>query len=184
MSDLPSQIIRLADLPSRKRTQFKIEPDADARKAIAQAIDVLAIRKLRFEGALIPTSKHDWRIEATLGATVQQACVITLEPVTTRIDEDVTRTYAADEDIPSGEEYELTEDNDADPLPETLDLVSVMAEALLLALPPYPRKDGAEPGAVAFTEPGKAPMTDEDARPFAGLAALRAGLENKDDDDA
>lgn len=183
MTDLPSHIVRFAELPTRKRSHFTIEPDAAARAALAQTLGILTLRKIRFEGEMIPLGKHDWRIDAHLGATVQQACVVTLEPVTTRIEEDVRRTYTAQFDIPEAAEIEIPEDDTTDPLPETLDLIEVMLEALALALPPYPRKNGAEVGASVFTEPGKAAMTDEDARPFAGLAALRDSLENKGDDD-
>ena len=181
MSNQPTHPIRFADLPARKRSHFKIEPDAAERKALADSIDVLKISKLRFEGSLIPTGKRDWRIEATLGATVSQACVVTLEPVNTRIDEDITRVYTVELDIPDEDEIEIGEDDSADPLPETLDLIDVLTEALMLAIPAYPRKDGAEAKTTGVTEPGKAVMTDEDARPFAGLAALRADLENKED---
>jgi uncharacterized metal-binding protein YceD (DUF177 family) len=48
----------------------------------------------------------------------------------------------------------------------------VLTEALALALPLYPRADGAEDGSLAVTEPGKAAMTDDEARPFANLAEL------------
>ena len=180
MTNLPRHQLRLADLPTRKRSAFLIEPDAAGRAALAEALDVLVLRKLRFEGALIPIGREDWRLEAHLGATVQQACVVTLEPVTTRIEEDVSRSYVARFDIPEAAEIEMPEDDTTDPLPEEIDLVEVMTEALALALPAYPRADGAETGQAVFTEPGKAPMTDEDARPFAGLAALRESLENKD----
>lgn len=182
MTDLPSHIVRLAELPSRKSSHFVIEPDAAGRAALAAALDVLVVRKLRFEGTLDPMGKQDWRLRGTLGATVQQACVVTLEPVTTRIDETIERTYAANFDVPDASEIEMPEDDTTDPLPDSLDLVAVMTEALALALPAYPRKDGAETGTAVFTEPGKAAMTDEDARPFAGLAALRDSLENKGDD--
>ncbi|MCX8227096.1 MAG: DUF177 domain-containing protein, partial [Sulfitobacter sp.] len=37
---------------------------------------------------------------------------------------------------------------------------------------------GAELGQAVYAEPGVAPMTDEDARPFAGLAQLREKLED------
>lgn len=182
MSDRPRHIVRLSDLPSRKRTHIQIEPDAAARADLAQALDVLTIRKLRLDGDLIPMGKTDWRLEGTLGATVQQACVVTLEPVTTRIDENILRTYSAHYEDPDGAEVEMPEDDTTEPLPETLNLIEVMAEALALSLPPFPRKDGAEVGVVNYTEPGKAAMTDEDARPFAGLAALRDSLETKDED--
>ena len=42
--------------------------------------------------------------------------------------------------------------------------------------PDYPRKDAVELGQMIYTKPGDAPMTDEDARPFAGLADLQAKL--------
>lgn len=186
MSDLPRHPIRFADLPNRKRTQFSLVPDASERKAIAKALDLLELRKLRFDGALVPMSKRDWRIEATLGATAHQACVVTLDPVSTRIDEDVIRTYVAEFDVPDAEEFEITEDDASDPLPDTLDLYDIALEALALSLPAYPRTDGAETGSdgrAMFTEPGKEAMTDEQARPFAGLGALRDALANKGETD-
>lgn len=181
MSDLPHQIIRLADLPNRKRSAFTVEPDAPARAAIAQALGIEGLRKLRLSGALLPVGKHDWHLEAALGATAQQACVVTLDPMITRIDETITRDYVADYVAPDTPEAEMPDDDTTDPLPASLDLVAVMMEALALALPAYPRKDGAQTGTAVFTEPGKAPLRDEDTRPFAGLADLRNAIAKKDD---
>jgi len=183
MSDRPNHIVRLSDLPNRKRTHIKIEPDATGCAVLADRLEVPSIRKLRFEVDLIPTGKSDWRLEARLGATVQQDCVITLDPVVTRIEEEITRTYSERFEFPDAAEIEMPEDDTSEPLPETLDLMDVITEALALSVPAFPRKDGAEIGDAQFTEPGKVAMTDEDARPFAGLAALRDSLENKDDGD-
>lgn len=180
MTDALGHVLRLADLPSRKRTRFTLTPDAAGRAELAGELGILLIRKLSFSGDMIPVGRKDWRLEAKLGATVQQACVVTLEPVTTRLDETITRSYTAEFDVPGGSEVEMPEDETTDPLPETLDLAEVMAEALALALPAYPRAAGAETGTAVFTEPGKAAMTDEDARPFAGLADLRDSLIKKD----
>jgi uncharacterized metal-binding protein YceD (DUF177 family) len=52
----------------------------------------------------------------------------------------------------------------------------VLTEALSLALPDFPRADGAELGSQVYAADGVAPMTDEDAKPFAGLASLKAKL--------
>lgn len=182
MTDRPSHMIRFADLPTRKRTPFKLAPDAAGRAALAQDLDVLEVRKLLVEGALVASGRHDWQIEAKIGATVAQACVVTLDPVTTRIDDDFVRHYTSQTEEPDDLEVEVPVDETPDPLPESIDLYDVVIEALILALPAYPRKDGVDSGTVSFTEPGKTPMTDADARPFAGLAALRDSLENKDDD--
>ena len=47
-----------------------------------------------------------------------------------------------------------------------------MVEALALALPTWPRTEGVEPVTLSVTEPGKTPMSDEDAKPFAALKSL------------
>ena len=67
-----------------------------------------------------------------LGATVTQACVVTLAPVITRIEETVTRRYLADMPEPEGEEVEMPEDDSAEPLPVIIDPGAVMIEALAL----------------------------------------------------
>lgn len=181
MTFLPQQILRLDELPNRKPTPFTLTPDAAARSAIAEELGLGGIKKLRFDGALSPVGKHDWRLDGTLGATVVQTCVVTLDPVTTRIDEDVTRTYLADMPEVTTGEIEMPEDDTQEALPEALDLAAVMIEALALALPPYPRSAGAELGEAVFTETGVQPLTDDDTKPFAGLAGLRETLEKKDE---
>jgi len=175
----PDRPVRLADLGHRG-IEFEIVPGPEILDDLARRLDLLALRKLRLAGHLRPDGPRDWRLEAQLGATVVQPCRVTLEPVTTRIDEPVVRRYLARWDTPSETEAEMPEDDTAEPLPETVDLSAVAAEALALALPAFPRADGADLDVQAFTEPGKAPLTDDDVKPFAGLAGLRDRL-RKDD---
>ena len=68
----------------------------------------------------------------------------------------------------------------AEPLENTINLADVFGEALSLALPPYPRAEGANLSEAVFTEDGKTPLTDQDTKPFAGLAALKARLQDKE----
>ncbi|MCR9151701.1 MAG: DUF177 domain-containing protein [Rhodobacteraceae bacterium] len=171
--------LRPADLPARKPTRFDLAPGPDDLAALADELGLIALRKLRFRGELRPDGRRDWRLEATLGATVVQPCVVTLEPVTTRIDEAVTRRYLAGMEMPVGEETEMPEDDSAEPLPEVVDIGAVMAEALALALPLYPRAAAAE-APMRAAPPGAAPLTDEALRPFAGLDRL---LDRARDDD-
>jgi uncharacterized metal-binding protein YceD (DUF177 family) len=173
----PSETVRFAALPAGAPHPFDLAPAAEARAALARDLDLLGLRKLRFSGTLRPEGAGDWVLDGRLGATVVQPCRVTLEPVTTRLDEPVFRRYLAEMPAPPpGGETEMPEDESAEPLPATLDLAAVMAEALALALPAFPRAPGAEPGDTAVTEPGKAPLTDAELRPFAALAALRDKL--------
>jgi uncharacterized metal-binding protein YceD (DUF177 family) len=172
--------IALSDLANRPAA-FDLVPGRDALDRLQDRLDLIGLRKVRFAGRLVPEGRRDWRLEAELGATVVQPCRVTLAPVTTRIDEPVVRRYLARWHEPEATEVEMPEDDTAEPLPETLDLFEVMAEALALALPAFPRADDAEGAPQAFTEPGKTPMTDEETRPFAGLADLRDRLKKGDD---
>ena len=58
-----------------------------------------------------------------------------------------------------------------------------MEEALVLALPDWPRAEGVEPVDLTVTEPGVTPMTDDDAKPFAGLKSLRDRMAGEDGDE-
>lgn len=168
--------LRVADLPQNTATSFELRPEKDELENIKQDLGLLGLRKLSFAGQVRADGKRDWVLTGTLGATVIQPCVVTLEPVTTRIDMPVSRLYVADWSDPDEPEYEIPEGDETEPLGAEIDPEIVMIEALSLALPQYPRKDGAELGQADYTEPGKQAMTDEDAKPFAGLAELRDAL--------
>ncbi|MBK5932802.1 DUF177 domain-containing protein [Rhodovulum imhoffii] len=151
-------------------------PDAQTRDALAARLGLSALKKLRFRGRLHPESRRDWRLDAHLGATVTQPCAVTLAPVITRIEEDIARIYRCGLTIPEGEEAEMPDDRE-EPLPAELDLFAVMEEALALAVPLYPRAEGAELGVAVFARPGIEPLRDADLKPFAGLAGLKRRLE-------
>lgn len=179
--DMPQQVLkpgefRVSDLSSRRETPFDLQPDAEVRAKIAAQLNVLGVKKLRFTGEISPSGARGWALTGQLGATVVQPCVVTLDPVTTRIDEPVERRYLPAEyfdDVEPGSESEMPEDTSAEPLGTIISAQDVMVESLLLALPLYPRSENAELGEAVFTEDGVAPLKDEDTKPFAGLAALR-----------
>ncbi|WP_136635481.1 YceD family protein [Pseudooceanicola onchidii] len=187
MAESPQQqtVFRLADLNDREGRTFDLRPE-DLAGLIAR-LELLDLRKVRLDGALKPEGRRGWRLEARLGATVVQPCVVTLAPVTTRVEEDVVRRYTPDYDKISatdaekdGEGVPMPEDDTLEPLPAAVDLMEVLEEALALSLPMYPRADGADLGEAQFTEKGVAPLKDEDLKPFAGLAALRDKMGAKD----
>lgn len=175
--------LRVAELPQNATLPFTITLDADQRAALAEELGILELRKLGFQGSLAPLGSRDWQLNAELGATVVQACIITLEPVTSRIDQPVRRRFLSTmprfEDLaPTPEDgVEMPEDDSEEPLGEVIDLAAILAEALALALPDYPRKDMAEPLITTATPPDAEPLTDSDLKPFAGLAALKSRLQ-------
>lgn len=174
--------LRVADLPQRTKTRFDLRLDAAEIETLRAALDLLDLRKAVFSGTVSPLGKRDWQLVAHLGATVVQPCVATLEPVTTRVETDVTRQFLDGLDQPNEPEAEMPDDDTSEALGTHIDLWQVLSEALSLALPLYPRAASAsEPVEIRVTTPGAQAMTDEQAKPFAGLAVLKDQLKGSDD---
>lgn len=184
MSEFPAHIIKLAKLTTRKPTSFRLEPNEAERAVLAEDLGVLGLRKVVFEGTISANAGADWYLEGQMGATVQQSCVVTLEPVKTRIEERVERRYLADLEEPNGTEIEIPEDDTVEPLPDVVDLYQVLREALSLALPTFPKAPDAELEESVFAEDGVSPLTDDEAKPFAGLASLKDKLQKKGSDES
>lgn len=176
--------LRVAGLSTRAATSFDLRPGPQLQRDIAVELGLRGLRKARLTGDVRPEGRG-WRLQAHLGATVVQDCVVTLGPVTTRIDEPVLRRYLPDVGQPaadSGEEVEMPADDSIEPLPREIDLVAVLQEALALALPAYPRAEGAGPGDAGCGPAGPENPDAQaiDASPFAALAGLRDKLPDKD----
>ena len=179
--------MRVADLSPHRAHRFHLRPDAVTRARLADALGLIALRKLDFRGTLMAEGARDWRLEAALGATIEQPCVITAEPVRSRIDTAVTRLFqppAPVQEDPADlpEMMQMPEDDTIELLGAVIDPGAVMTEALALALPDYPRADGAGLGdsGLAVAPPGSHPDAGGDAaggdgreNPFAALAALK-----------
>lgn len=161
---------------ARRERSFDLVPDAAARARIAAHLGLIDLPALRFAGRIAPQGSRDLLLEGRLTARAVQPCSVTLAPVPAPIDEPVRRLYLAEMPEPAGDEVEIPEDTDAEPLGSVVDPAAVAVEALALALPLYPRAPGAEAAAVSIAPPGAAPIADEAPKPFAGLAALRDRL--------
>lgn len=178
-TDIPSSalVFRTADLPGQGEIEVNLKLDRDGCNALAKDLGIEQLKKLSFSGTLRPAGARDWVLSGHLGATVQQSCVVTLEPVTTRIEDTVLRQYIADWQDPEEVESEMPEDDSTEPLGDQIDAMAAITEALLLAVPAYPRKEGAELGALVYAEPGVEPLTEDTVKPFASLAALKDKME-------
>lgn len=173
-----SHQVEVAKLPKHQPTEFDLNLDRLQCADIAKGLGVMDIAKLRFKGQLLSHSGGDWALDANLGATLTQACIATLNPVKTRIDDRIERLFTkAPEDPPARGEVEMPEDVTTEKLTGIIDLGQVMYEALALRIPLFPRDPGAGPVDVTVTEPGADPLQGADMRPFAQLKSLKEKLE-------
>jgi uncharacterized metal-binding protein YceD (DUF177 family) len=173
-----ARVVEVARLRGLESFPFDLSPTPEECTALARLLDARAVRKLRFHGVLRP-SAGGWALDAKLGATVVQTCVVTLEPVTTRLDLAVRRLFVRS---PGPKAIEITleplDDDETEPLGDRIDLGRVAVESIALNLPAYPRAEGAELGEAVFAAPGQQPLRDAEVKPFASLAALKDKLGN------
>lgn len=170
---------RVVALSPRKPTRFDITATPEQRSGLAKMLGLSKVESLSFKGEIRPMGKHDYAVIGDLQARIVQPCSVSMVPVKTTISEAVKLTYLADFVVPEGDEIEMPEDDTIEAMPEIIDPGFVATEALMLAIPLYPRAPGAELGDVAVAEPGVTPLKDGDLKPFAGLAALKAKLEGQ-----
>jgi uncharacterized metal-binding protein YceD (DUF177 family) len=141
----------------------EIAATAAERAGLARRFMLLALDRLEARVGLQRLAGGLIRLDAKLAADVVQECVVTLEPVPSRIEDSFTLLYgaAADEasEITLSGEAELVE-----PLTgTTIDIGEAVAQQLSLALDPFPRAPGVEAPA--------SPAADSKAEsPFAALA--------------
>lgn len=162
------QRLRVAHLNPNQPTPFHLRPTTEVRAALAQELGIETLPRLDFRGEVRAEAGDGWRLEGKLTARVVQACVVTLKPVRSDLSEDVLLRYSPHAKAPDGDEVEMG-DETLEPLGSFIDLTAAMVEALALALPPYPRAEGAELEAA----PANEPAADADRkRPFADLDKL------------
>ena len=156
-------------------TVIDIEADADERAALARRFGLLALDSLTAKVGLTSVDGGLVRVHGTLAAKVTQACVVTVEPVMTRVEGSFERLYGAGAPEEAG--GPIT-DADAEESPEpfthgAVDVGEAVAEQLALELDPFPRAPGA--AFDGFSNGSKSVGDDDtgDAGPFAVLARLK-----------
>jgi uncharacterized metal-binding protein YceD (DUF177 family) len=150
MSEL-SRPIDIAKLPPGE-TIHEITATAAERAGLARRFSLLALDRLEARVGLQRLAGGLIRLDARLSADVVQECVVTLEPMASRIEDSFTLLYGATAD----EAGEITLSGEAElvePLAgNTIDVGEAVAQQLSLALDPFPRAPGVEAPASAAAE--------------------------------
>lgn len=156
----PVNVARL----SRSGLPVWLEADEEQRAALAAAHGLVSVERLRFDLKLVPWKGDGVRVAGTLGATIVQSCVITLDPLVAEIDEEIDAVLVPEGSklaLPRWAEGEMVLDAEGPDAPETfagdsIDVGALAEEFFALAIDPYPRKEGAAIGEVAAGDGGEA----------------------------
>ncbi len=161
-----SRPLALARIPPEGREERLTATPAE-RAALALRFGIPAVNRFSADLRLKPEPGGGVAVNGRLSAEVVQDCVVTLEPVTQQVEEEVHLRI-----LGPGESW--SDDPEAPDEVEAqggvAELGEALAEQLSLALDPYPRAPGAAlPGAESEAA-GEEPAPKA---PFAALAALK-----------
>ncbi len=167
----------VAQLPEAGVHQV-LETSAAQRQEIAAAAGVNAVLQATATFEVVPEAGGRVNITGNVRARVEQACVVSLDPVENDIDERFTAVFAPPSQIPVTPKSVQKEEGDDAEIPDPpepiingiIDLGQLAVEFLILGIDPYPRKPG-----IAFS-PLETPE-DPDEHPFAALKALKAAAD-------
>lgn len=162
-----SRLVRL--VPERR--EVVLEASEAERAALAARFGILGIGALSARLRLEPEPGGAVRARGRLDAAVEQACVVTLEPVAQRLSVPVDLRILPDGVEPTDDDPDSPDEIESEG--GQVDLGEAIAEQLALALDPYPRAEGA-----VLPELDGEPPPEEPAprpNPFAKLAKLREG---------
>lgn len=168
-----SFLANVARLP-QKGMQVVIEADAKQRARLAEQHGLTSVERYRAELLVTSWKRNGVKVSGTVEADIVQECVVTLEPIESRISEEVSAVYLPEDSKLGREGFhgggEILIDADGPDSPETfsgdtVDVGALAEEFFELAIDPYPRKSGA----------GMEHIEDADLpdSPFAKLSALK-----------
>lgn len=150
------------------------EAAPDELAGIARALGLIACTSLKAEYAIAPTVGGHYQLSGRLRAEVSQACVVTLEPISSTIEEAFEAVFWPQEAMPAPERGELAVDDGPEREPIVAGQIAVgrvVFESLAAAIDPFPRKAGA---VLDWQSPTPADAAGgKPANPFAVLANLK-----------
>ena len=171
-----------ASWPGTMRSRTSREPGLSAEREataeelarIARALDLLACTSLEADYTIAPTVGGRYRLSGRSAPTISQACVVTLEPVDSTIDEAFEAMFWPQERMPEPADGELAIDEEPEREPIVAGQIAVgrvVFESLAAAIDPFPRK----PDATLDLQqsPAADAARDKPASPFAVLANLK-----------
>jgi uncharacterized metal-binding protein YceD (DUF177 family) len=171
---MPAPLTRIFDLSrlSDAGAEIIIQASTEQRGRLADWAGVDAVERFDATVTLKRNSATHFAYDAALSADIVQSCVVTLEPVHSHLELNISRTLHLNKfPVRAGiaaEELSPVADEGPEEIEDPhYDLAGPLLEEFVLAIDPYPRAAGV----MYQQEPEEAPPES----PFAALRALKRG---------
>lgn len=174
-----SHLVTVETLRDRGEAKLSASATPEECAALARRFNVHSVESLAFDAEIVPAA-DGWKAMGEVRAALTQLCGVTLEPVAETIAERFERRFVAGAPTRApAHELDMRGEDDPDALGAAIDLGELAAEMAALAIDPWPRAPGVAFEGARSGPPGAEALTDEAARPFAGLAALKKRMEEE-----
>ncbi|MFT6558333.1 MAG: uncharacterized metal-binding protein YceD (DUF177 family) [Sneathiella sp.] len=134
----------------REPVRINITASEDECRILAERLEILQVASAQMK-ASVGRKEGSGLIELTgsIVAEVDQACVVSLEPVRQKIEEDFVMCYTFNREDALVEDVDYVVSMEEADLPELIidgqiDVVQALIEQIALSLEPYPRADDSE----------------------------------------
>lgn len=152
----------------------KIAAEAPECVALAERFGLPAIHSLTAELRISRWRGEGLKVKGRLVADIDQTCVVSLDTFRSTL-EDSFESYFLPASSLAGADEAAIEGSDAEPFENgVIDMGEAVAEAMALAIDPYPKKPGTSFADQVEPE-SEAPGADAARNPFAGLSRLTKG---------
>ena len=151
--------VSVDDIPTQGRS-YEVAPNESEKRSIAQRLGIVSLDSLQAKLDISREEKgYIFQVKGEFFADITQSCVITLEPVTCKIEDSFEAWYAdhaqalpfkrAQHDAKSKKEIVdlpmLEEHEDPEPIEGgKINLGELVIQYLSLAINPYPQREGAD----------------------------------------
>ncbi len=169
MTDQLNWIEKSAEIPAGGLQRDRTAAPAECQ-ALARALDILKVDSLSTNYRINAIAGDGYRLRGTLAAVVEQACVVSLEPVAGNVNADYEVEFFPKIDAPDdGEEATILGVADVELLEHgVIPVGRIVYETLSASLDPYPRRPDAE-----FNWEDPKAGEPEKSSPFAALSKLK-----------
>ncbi len=149
-----SYVVNVARLP-QKGMPVRIEANGEQRRLLAEEHGLLDVGAFHADLTVSKWKRNGVSVTGRVEAAIEQACVVTLEPVAARISEEIAQVYLPEDSrlgrLGFHQAGEILLDAEGPDGPETfsgdsIDVGALAEEFFALAIDPYPRKEGASIG--------------------------------------
>jgi uncharacterized metal-binding protein YceD (DUF177 family) len=163
-------ILELRHLVKNQTANFELAFTQEFINSIKLQLNLSSLQKANFFGSLAPLGQGGWRLAATISATVEQQCSVTLEPVFSSMESSVLRNFRGElSPLSDNQSYDETSEAD-EVLGKAIYLETIFCEELSLLLPDYPKVKNINYLKNNYGPPGSSPLNDETSKPFAILS--------------